>query len=69
MFYLIEENGYLAELAVLKRDFSNGAKIYNNHGEMLLWLRKRGIATKIVLFITTKQEIVYLEFCKTRCQI
>jgi len=54
---------------VLKRDFSNGAKIYNNHGEMLLWLRKRGIATKIVLFITTKQEIVYLEFCKTRCQI
>jgi ubiquinone/menaquinone biosynthesis C-methylase UbiE len=41
MFRLIEESDYQAGLAALKKDHHNNTVIYNNHGETLLWLRKR----------------------------
>ncbi|MCL2773263.1 MAG: class I SAM-dependent methyltransferase [Oscillospiraceae bacterium] len=41
MFRLIEEADYQAGLVELKKDFINKIIIHSNHGETLIWLKKR----------------------------
>jgi ubiquinone/menaquinone biosynthesis C-methylase UbiE len=41
MFRLIEESDYATGLAALKRDFEDQRTLRDNHGETLIWLRKK----------------------------
>ena len=47
MFMLFEETDYETGLAMLKKDFEDRTMIYNNHGETLVWLKKRTEASEI----------------------